>query len=157
MNHRAEPQRAAARHSTPLLSAQPRTTPQHNAISDCIRLTVPFVPTSKKNGMRVVGRRLIRSHRVARQESNLALLAAQQFGWRGKPLFGTDEVSIRITRRVAANVVEVEVTNLGPPPKGRTGRDRDTQNLGDSICDALQGIAYRNDNQVQRITIERLP
>lgn len=138
---------------------------------------IPFVPVSKKNNTRritVRGRPMIApSRQVVNQQRTIKALAFQAIGADAvqaaqtlflgalrsdaPTCFGRNEVAVTITRHVADECVTVEIEDLGPPPKGRTGRDRDTQNLADTICDALNGIAWDDDRQVQTITIRRTP
>lgn len=134
---------------------------------------IPFVPVSKKNGQKRVlykkngnwipGIRM--NKRAEDQHKAISLVCQRAFDdclpfpaslCDGTP-FGTNEVAVTITRHVADECVTVEIEDLGPPPKGRTGRDRDTQNLADTICDALNGIAWEDDRQVRTITIRRMP
>lgn len=124
---------------------------------------IPFVPVSKKNNTRritVRGRPMIAPTRQVKSEQ-MAIACAAWEAIGGSPvdgaLFRANEVAVTITRHVADECVTVEIEDLGPPPKGRTGRDRDTQNLADTICDALNGIAWDDDRQVQTITIRRMP
>ena len=72
------------------------------------------------------------------------------------PLWPDDEVSIEVVRDVARGECTITFSSLGPRPKGRTGRDRDTQNLLDSVCDAAQGIVYANDNQIADARVRRV-
>jgi len=51
--------------------------------------------------------------------------------------------------------VIVEVWSLGPKPKGKTGRKRDLQNLQEGILDGLQGLAFKDDNQVVMLHMHR--
>lgn len=127
-----------------------------------LTFTIPFVPVSKKNNthrITVRGRPMIApTKKVKDQQRTIGALFTQAVGrWFGPTFFGAEEVAVTITRHVAAETVTVTIENLGPPPKGRTGRDRDTQNLADTICDALNGIAWNDDRQVQSITIRREP
>lgn len=128
-----------------------------------LTFTIPFVPVSKKNNthrITVSGRPMIAPTKKVKREqitiANAALLAITRGGLFHVP-FRANEVSVTIVRHVAAETVTVTIEDLGPPPKGRTGRDRDTQNLADTICDALNGIAWNDDRQVQSITIRREP
>lgn len=131
-----------------------------------LTFTIPFVPVSKKNGQKRVRYKkkgkwihaIRMNQRAENQQKTIGALFTQAVGrWWGPTFFGVEEVAVTIVRHVAAETVTVTIENLGPPPKGRTGRDRDTQNLADTICDALNGIAWDDDRQVQTITIRRMP
>lgn len=119
---------------------------------NAVRVMLPFVPHSLKNGVRLGGGRMRRSSQVVREQQTMSALlmqAARAAGHKGTlPLWPDDEVEVTITRNVHDDTCEVTFTRLGPRPKGRTGRDKDTQNLLDAVCDAAEGIVYANDNQV---------
>lgn len=65
-----------------------------------------------------------------------------------RPLLLDDDVRLEIVHNVHADTVDVLARRAGPCPKGTTGRKRDVVNVPELICDALQGIAFKNDNQV---------
>jgi len=73
----------------------------------------------------------------------------------GETLFGDDDIGVVIRHRVPDDTVVVEVWSLGPRPKGKTGRKRDLQNLQEGILDCLQGLAYKDDNQVAMLHMHR--
>jgi Holliday junction resolvase RusA-like endonuclease len=88
-----------------------------------------------------------------------AMVAARN--WHGQEaLLPDDDVEVRIEHVLGAeeadDIVQVRVYALGPRPKGRTGRRRDVTNIPELVLDALQGIAYANDNQVTKLTVERV-
>lgn len=72
-----------------------------------------------------------------------------------KPLFPDDDVAVQMEHEVLQDVVHVTVSCLGPRPKGRTGRKRDVVNVPELVLDALQGLAYANDNQVADLSVRR--
>lgn len=122
---------------------------------------VPFVPRSKKNNMvpiRAGGRRFIGPSQALRSEERaIAQIAQAAIAAAGLPPvpFGQREVLMVINRDVLAEELTVEVWDLGDPPKGRTGRDHDTQNLGEVICDALNGVAWDDDRQIRDYVVRR--
>lgn len=125
-----------------------------------LSITIPFVPHSLKNGVRLGGGRMRRSSQVVRDQQAMSVLltqAARAAGHKGTlPLWPDDEVEVTITRDVHADTCVVTFTRLGPRPRGRTGRDKDTQNLLDAVCDAAEGIVYANDNQVGCVFARRV-
>lgn len=105
---------------------------------------------SKKNDTRP-GRGTIRSGiRSRRHAEAIRLFLAGVTVGREGPLFGSDDVSITMRHAFVDDTVEVVVRRLGAAAvvDGKTGRRRDLLNLWDTLCDALQGIAYNNDNQI---------
>lgn len=132
-------------------------------MTDRLELRIPFTPRSKKNSHRritVNGRHLVAPSREAKAEQKaIRTLALQAVLAARLPLvpFGDDEVSVLVERLVGEDAVRVQVVRLGPKPaRGRTGRDRDTQNLAESILDAFNGVLWRDDRQVAEIHIRRL-
>lgn len=71
-------------------------------------------------------------------------------------MFEDDELFVTIDWIVALDEVRVSVKSLGPRPKGRTGRQKDVQNIPAIILDALEGVVYRNDNQVKCLVVRRV-
>lgn len=86
---------------------------------------------------------------AARAAMVLAGYAAEE------PLLADDDVAVQMVHDVAREVVEVTVSRIGPRPKGKTGRKRDVVNIPELVLDALQGLAYANDNQVAHLTVGR--
>ena len=73
----------------------------------------------------------------------------------GGTLFGDDEVAVEVSHDVPTDTVKVRLWSLGPRVKGRSGRKRDVQNCPEQLLDALQNLAYRNDNQVGMLLVRR--
>ena len=71
------------------------------------------------------------------------------------PLFGDDEVAVEVTHVVPTDKVTVKLRSLGPRIKGKSGRRRDIQNCPEGVLDALEGIIYKNDNQVGALLVRR--
>jgi Holliday junction resolvase RusA-like endonuclease len=76
----------------------------------------------------------------------------------GAALFGADDVAIEVQHDVATDLCQVIVLRRGPAKAvaGKTGRRRDVHNLLDTLCDALQGIAYDDDRQAIKVTARRI-
>ncbi|MCC6671078.1 MAG: RusA family crossover junction endodeoxyribonuclease [Planctomycetes bacterium] len=132
-------------------------------MSDRLELRIPFTPCSKKNSLRritVKGRPLVAPSRAAKAEQQaIRTIALQAVLAARLPLvpFGEDEVSVLVERLVDEDAVRVQVVRLHPKPaRGRTGRDRDTQNLAESILDACNGVLWKDDRQVGEIHIRRV-
>ena len=78
-------------------------------------------------------------------------------------LWGRDSVEMHIVHDVDADELLVTVTWSGsdpvPPRRGegyrKTGRARDLQNLQEAVCDALQGILYDDDRQIDALHMRR--
>lgn len=66
-----------------------------------------------------------------------------------------EDVRVEMVHHVHAEALEVRIYNAGPKPRGRTGRRNDVANLPEIVLDALQGIAFHNDNQVTRLEVMR--
>ena len=124
-----------------------------------ITFTIP-VPPSLKNSV-VLGRGRMRKSgackaamRGIRDAARLAVEA--RYPSTQGPLFGGNRVSLDVEHDVGRGLLNVVLTDLGPfPTRGATGRKRDLQNLQDALCDALEGIVYENDNQIDRLTMAR--
>lgn len=123
-----------------------------------LRIRIPFVPHSLKNGQRIGLGVMHRSHQVVREQQLMQALLNTElrkvFKGPGLP-WPEDEIEVEATRHVESDTFEVVFRHAGPKPKGRTGRDKDTQNLLESLLDAAEGILYSNDNQVQSMTVRR--
>jgi Holliday junction resolvase RusA-like endonuclease len=76
----------------------------------------------------------------------------------GASLFGSDDVSIEVQHDVATDLCQVIVHRRGPAKQvgSKTGRRRDVHNLLDTLCDALEGIAYDDDRQAVKVTARRI-
>lgn len=72
-----------------------------------------------------------------------------------RPLFEDDDVAVSMVHNVWNETVDVVVSQIGSRGKGRTGRRRDVVNLPELVLDAIQKIAYRNDNQVSDLRVWR--
>ena len=126
-----------------------------------IRIVIPFLPASLKNHARVGHGRFYTDTRIEREQSVIRLLAAQAVRAMGHrvvtgPLWPTEEVAVDARRVVGRDELEVTFRMSGPKPKGKTGRDRDTQNLCESLLDAVEGIVYADDRQVGELHVVRL-
>lgn len=137
-----------------------------------IRVLLPFVPHSLKNNLQLHRERYwnprTKSMSVRAAARTGDQVVREQFAMTallreavrrvhkgpGMP-WPEDEVEVEATRLVGKDQLEVVFRHAGAKPKGRTGRDRDTQNLLESLLDAAQGVVYSNDNQVRRVAIER--
>lgn len=78
------------------------------------------------------------------------------------PLFGElDDVHVRVVWLWRRSRLRVTIESMGPPPtRGRskaTGRTRDMHNMLDTLLDALQGVAFRDDRQVARLSMRKQP
>ena len=129
-----------------------------------LTFTIP-VPASTKNSRRLIrrGRRVTslpsKRAEVSMKQIRAAAIEAleqwQEYAAPGETLFGDDDIGVVIRHRVPDDTVVVEVWSLGPRPKGKTGRKRDLQNLQEGILDCLQGLAYKDDNQVAMLHMHR--
>jgi hypothetical protein len=72
-----------------------------------------------------------------------------------RPLIEDGDVSVQMVHNVANETLDVTVQLIGARPKGTTGRRRDVVNLPELVLDAIQRIAYRNDNQVCDLRVWR--
>ena len=96
-----------------------------------------------------------RSKKAQNDEETLqlvALAAARAQDWK---LLEEDEVELRVVWNVEGGLA-LEVRSIGPKPKApRTGRSRDLVGMLETIADALQRVAYRDDAQIARVVLER--
>lgn len=73
------------------------------------------------------------------------------------PLFDDDDdVAVTVRHHVQRQLCEVIVERIGRKPDVPYWRQRDVGNLPDVVLDAMQRVAFRNDNQVARLTVERV-
>lgn len=72
-----------------------------------------------------------------------------------RPLFRDEDVRIEMVHNVHQDTCDVLVRRIGPKPKGLAGRRCDVHNLPELVCDAIQRIAYKNDNQVCDLRVFR--
>lgn len=131
------------------------------ARADTFECAVDGVWCSKKNEVTrrtdFRGRRFIgKTDRLKADEARVReVLAWHLARHRALPLFGDHEVGVELTWHVPTDRVLVTARDLGPRPKGRTGRRRDVTNLPELLLDAAQGLLYANDNQVAELTVRR--
>ena len=94
-----------------------------------IVLTIPGMPVSKKNRMIIAGKRLIKAGPVRDYEALVETIAIVEMSRLGmKPFTGP---------------CAIQITCFWPDRKRR-----DVHNVFGSICDALQGHCYIDDNQL---------
>lgn len=74
------------------------------------------------------------------------------------PWIPDDNVAVRMIHDVRNELLHVACEPCGPrPPKRvRSGRRCDLSNLADIVLDAMQRLAFQNDNQVTRLVMERV-
>ena len=128
-------------------------------MTDVLRFTMHRPIASKKNGRRF-GRsrgriKLLPSDKARTDEQTLRMLALHAASAQGWRLVEDDDVEVRLVYRYADEEVDVEVRRIRPRPDGRSGRARDLHGMFEALADALQGVAYRNDNQVARVEMAR--
>jgi hypothetical protein len=142
-----------------------------NATGPSMRFVIPTPPSSKNTQkMRVIpgGKKGLgipiryRPSEVIEategiQRAAIGALRAQapQFFAERRPLFEDDDVAVSMVHNVWNETVDVVVSQIGSRGKGRTGRRRDVVNLPELVLDAIQKIAYRNDNQVCDLRVWR--
>lgn len=123
-----------------------------------LRFRAP-VPVCKKNNMRSGFGRTRKDTKVRHSEQDIQHAAILARGRIGKPMVEDNDVRVTIEHDVATDEIDVTIEDIGPPPcvpgSSKTGRKRDVPNLSDTLCDALEGIAYTNDRQIAEITIRR--
>lgn len=89
----------------------------------------------------------------------LAVLAAKDQGWE---MAEDDEIRVEVDFIVETEELTIRVWNLGPRPKGKTGRARDLHGMLETVCDALQPVrksgraVYRDDRQVAEVGMRRV-
>jgi len=127
-----------------------------------LTFTIP-VPASTKNSRRLIRR----GRRVMSLPSKKALMSMRQIKAAamealkdyevppGETLFGDNDIGVVVKHDVPGDTALVEVWSLGPRPKGKSGRKRDLQNLQEGILDGLQGLAYKDDNQIVMLHMTR--
>lgn len=130
-----------------------------------MRFVVATPPSSKNSRkLAVIGGRP-RMYRPAEvvaateaiQRAAVAALKRQapRFFSERRPLLLDDDAAVEMVHNVANETLDVTVTRRGPKPKGTTGRKRDVTNLPELVLDAIQRIAYANDNQVCDLRVWR--
>ena len=127
-------------------------------MTEHISITVP-IPASKKNRRRIVTTRgkirSIPSEQAVTSEKQIREAWIEKVG-KLQPQWGDEEIALVVIYDVASATVEIQVGPCGEKPKGVTGRRRDVQGFLETICDALEGLAYKNDNQVSMVVMRRV-
>lgn len=135
-----------------------------------ISATTP--PASKKNGKRWLkrGRKtfLVPSAKAVASERDLASaarLAISRSGAAAMPFDQEDTIRLDVIHDIDTDMVHVRVSKIGllpeRTPSGRPkngkklGTKRDTHGMIETIADALQGVVYPNDRQVDAGTWEK--
>lgn len=122
-------------------------------IGYAVEITVDVPPASKKNRRRWVRRGgksyLIPSADAVRSANDLAASARAALAGRGMPFGPDDALHIDWSHDVASDAVTIRVTKVGVfPTRGKRGTRRDMQGMIETIADALQGVLYPNDSQL---------
>jgi len=110
--------------------------------------------------MRIGRGRMRRSGAVRSAQSWIREAAVQAMAEAGytageEPLFGNQDIAAKFTHNVVRDTLTITIEGVGPPPRGKTGRKRDLQNLQDAALDALQDLLYKNDNQITHLLMTR--
>ena len=109
-------------------------------------------PISKKNRMHHRGRQVYKDRAVKAFEERVKLLslqAARQVGLEGP----SESFAFQVTIAYAPAIDRALVTVSSSDRKVRKRRRKDIQNLPDTILDAMQGVFYRDDSQVESLLI----
>jgi Holliday junction resolvase RusA-like endonuclease len=146
--------------SEPLSPYAPTATPMPS-----LHFVIPTPPSSKNSkGMAVIaGRaRMFRKREVVQATKQIQEIACEALRqqaptcYRSRvPLLQDEDAQVEMVHNVANESVDVTVRGMGPRPKGRTGRRRDVVNLPELVLDAIQRIAFANDNQVADLRVWR--
>lgn len=113
-------------------------------------------PRSSKNRRRIVragGRvRSLLSREAAADAVEIALRAQQALAAAGREPWGPDAaLSLEVEHDVATDRVRVTVRQVGTlPARGRRGTRQDSFAAIETIADALQGVLFVDDRQVDR-------
>lgn len=105
----------------------------------------------KANG-RVIQYRPTNILRVTEQIRHQASLAMAARGWPPGALIEDNDIGVAMEFHVATEQLHVTVFDRGPKPK-KPGRKSDLHNMQELVLDAMQGIVYRNDNQVSHLLL----
>lgn len=138
--------------------------PRSSVGAKVFRITLPVVPSIKNSRrllkvraggkLRTISARSIASREAMSTVQLLVDAALADYGVPvGRSLFGDDRISVRIEHDVATGTVDLTVRSKGPKAPG-SGR-RDLQNLQDGLLDALEGLIYDNDRQVDVLVMRR--
>lgn len=135
-----------------------------------LHFTIPTPPSSKntqqlrviygRNGKPVPTRYRPKEVMVATEQIQEAACEALRLQaptcYRARtPLLSDEDAQVEMVHNVQNESVDVVVRGIGARPKGRTGRRRDVVNLPELVLDAMQGIAFGNDNQVADLRVWR--
>lgn len=126
-----------------------------------IEFELPRPVASSKNRRRIFarGRRVV-SLPSAQAVSDVEMVRQAALGATAVcgTRFGPDDaLCLDYWHDVAADTVRVRVTKVGTlPQKGRRGTKRDLHGMVETIADALQGVLFPNDNQVDEVAMRRV-
>lgn len=132
-------------------------------VGHSITFSVTTPPASKKNGKRWLkrGRKmtLVPSVKAVRSERDLAIaarLAIARIGDAVMPFDHEDAIRLDVIHDIGTDMVHVRVSKIGElPAKGKRGTKRDSHGMIETIADALQGVVYPDDRQVDSGSWER--
>ena len=123
-----------------------------------LRFTTPALASKKNRGkvMKWGNRYGYRPNEKAlQQEKALREQLQERLGFGKDPHFGDRDVRVSVTYHARREELDVVVEDMGPRPKGFTGRKRDLGNLCEALLDAMQGPVIKNDNQVAELRVTR--
>ena len=125
-----------------------------------VSFTLATPPASKKNKRiwKRRGRRTFLLPSVKAQRSEFDIATAARTATHGRmPFAPTDTLRIDYAHDIHTDQVRVTVTKVGElPARGKLGTKRDSHGMVETIADALQGVLYTNDSQVDCGSWERV-
>lgn len=134
-----------------------------------LHIDLPLIPCAKKNNTVIrtarpkgqPAKRWVAPNKRVEQEEKLiaGLTRVEMSRAKAKAIPAANDVAMTVTiihgKAKVQDRCEVTVQDLGPPPKRkRTGRRLDAINVPAIIADALNRIAYDDDRQITRLTVE---
>lgn len=120
-------------------------------VSVCFALDRPVASLKNRREWKKVrySMKLVPSKQCRADMDMIAYRAAEAA--RGKRFHALDILELKISHDVDDESVVVTVTKIGEyPERGKRGTQRDCHGMIETVADALQGVLYSDDSQIDR-------
>lgn len=127
-------------------------------VGSFVEFELPHPPGSKKNGRvwrKRYGKLLLCPSDRAHNDAAMIAAAAKEAA-HGLSFGPNDQLRIDYWHVLDSDTVGVRVTKIGEmPAKGKRGTKRDLHGMLETLADAMQGVLYEDDRNVDEVSCAR--
>ncbi len=122
-----------------------------------VEFTLPRPVASSKNRRRLFARgKRVMSIPSAQAVDDAAMIRTMATMYHDIEFDADDALSLTIEHRLASDSVRVVVEKIGELPARNRGTKRDAHGMIETIADALQGVLYPDDRNIDATTVRRV-